>query len=95
MKKVKKLAVLFLGCLMLLGLTGCGSSDGKTHLTFQIWDVAQRDGMQAVGRLHGAASRCGHRGTGYKLGRVLDEAGGFRNQQPDAGYFLDAHQRNP
>ena len=48
MKKVKKLAVLFLGCLMLLGLTGCGSSDGKTHLTFQIWDVAQRDGMQAV-----------------------------------------------
>ena len=29
---------------------GCsrGSSDGKTHLTFQIWDVAQRDGMQAM-----------------------------------------------
>ncbi len=29
---------------------GCsrGSSDGKTHLTFQIWDVAQRDGMQAI-----------------------------------------------
>ncbi len=49
MKKINKLAVLFLGCLMLLGLTGCGgSSDGKTHLTFQIWDVAQRDGMQAV-----------------------------------------------
>ena len=29
--------------------TGCGGpSDGKTHLTFQIWDVAQRDGMQAM-----------------------------------------------
>ena len=29
--------------------TGCGgASDGKTHLTFQIWDVAQRDGMQAM-----------------------------------------------
>ena len=25
-----------------------GASDGKTHLTFQIWDVAQRDGMQAM-----------------------------------------------
>ena len=22
--------------------------DGKKHLTFQIWDVAQRDGMQAM-----------------------------------------------
>ena len=28
---------------------GCsGPGDGKTHLTFQIWDVAQRDGMQAM-----------------------------------------------
>lgn len=49
MKRLKKWTVLLLGCLMLLGLTGCGgSSDGKTHLTFQIWDVAQRDGMQQV-----------------------------------------------
>ncbi len=49
MKRLKKLTVLLLGCLMLLALTGCGASnDGKTHLTFQIWDVAQRDGMQAV-----------------------------------------------
>jgi multiple sugar transport system substrate-binding protein len=48
-KRLKKLTVLLLGCLMLLALTGCGASnDGKTHLTFQIWDVAQRDGMQAV-----------------------------------------------
>jgi multiple sugar transport system substrate-binding protein len=31
-----------------LPMTGCGSSDGKTHLTFQIWDVNQRDGMQAM-----------------------------------------------
>ena len=31
------------------GLTGCGeSSDGTVNLTFQIWDVAQRDGMQAM-----------------------------------------------
>ena len=29
--------------------TGCGGpGDGKTHLTFQIWDVFQRDGMQAL-----------------------------------------------
>lgn len=33
---------------LLLPLSGCGKSDGKTHLTFQIWDVAQRDGMQAM-----------------------------------------------
>ena len=33
---------------LLLSLAGCGSSDGKKHLTFQIWDVAQRDGMQAM-----------------------------------------------
>ena len=33
---------------LLLSLCGCGASDGKTHLTFQIWDVAQRDGMQAM-----------------------------------------------
>ena len=31
------------------GLTGCGeSSDGTVNLTFQIWDVAHRDGMQAM-----------------------------------------------
>lgn len=39
-------AVLALG--LLLSLSGCGSSDGKTHLTFQIWDVYQRPGMQAM-----------------------------------------------
>ena len=33
---------------LLLSVTGCSSSDGKTHLTFQIWDIAQRDGMQAM-----------------------------------------------
>jgi multiple sugar transport system substrate-binding protein len=34
--------------LLLASLSGCSSSDGKTHLTFQIWDVNQRDGMQAM-----------------------------------------------
>ena len=33
---------------LLLSLAGCGASDGKTHLKFQIWDVAQRDSMQAI-----------------------------------------------
>jgi len=33
---------------LLLPAAGCGSSDGRTHLTFQIWDIAQRDGMQAM-----------------------------------------------
>ena len=36
------------GAITALSGCGSGSSDGKTHLTFQIWDVAQRDGMQAV-----------------------------------------------
>ena len=33
---------------MLLSMAGCGSSDGKTHLSFQIWDTNQRAGMQAM-----------------------------------------------
>ena len=50
MKKLKK-ALFLLGVSALAALAGgCqkGSADGKTHLTFQIWDVNQRDGMQAV-----------------------------------------------
>lgn len=41
-------AILIMAVMLLLTLGGCSSSDGKTHLTFQIWDVAQRDGMQAM-----------------------------------------------
>ena len=50
MKKLKKAAVLSAVCAAALALGGCGtgSADGKTHLTFQIWDVAQRDGMQTM-----------------------------------------------
>ena len=49
MKKLKHIAVVVLAALMLLGLAGCGSADdGTVNLTFQIWDVAQRDGMQAM-----------------------------------------------
>lgn len=48
-KRYKFLLPAAAGAILLLA-AGCsgGSSDGKTHLTFQIWDVAQRDGMQAV-----------------------------------------------
>jgi multiple sugar transport system substrate-binding protein len=48
MKKIPRALAAVLALVMLLTLAGCGASDGKTHLTFQIWDVAQRDGMQAV-----------------------------------------------
>lgn len=50
MKKLKKATILSLVCILVALATGCGkgSADGKTHLTFQIWDVNQRDGMQAV-----------------------------------------------
>ena len=49
MRKIPRIAVLLLlAAAMVLSMTGCGASDGKTHLTFQIWDVGQRDGMQAM-----------------------------------------------
>ena len=48
MKKFTRITVLLLILALLLSLCGCGASDGKTHLKFQIWDVAQRDGMQAM-----------------------------------------------
>lgn len=49
MKKVTRVIATVLAlAMLLLSLVGCGASDGKTHLTFQIWDVAQRDGMQAM-----------------------------------------------
>ncbi|MCI8650652.1 MAG: sugar ABC transporter substrate-binding protein [Anaerotruncus sp.] len=48
MKKIPRITAVVLAITLLLSLVGCGVSDGKTHLTFQIWDVAQRDGMQAV-----------------------------------------------
>ena len=48
MKKFPRLVAAVLMLALLLPLAGCGSADGKTHLTFQIWDVFQRPGMQAV-----------------------------------------------
>ena len=49
MIKLSHIKVTVLMLLLLLSLTGCGgSADGKTHLTFQIWDVYQRPGMQAM-----------------------------------------------
>ena len=51
--KRKLVAGLMATCLtagLATGLTACGSdsADGTVNLTFQIWDVAQRDGMQAM-----------------------------------------------
>lgn len=50
MNKLKKVLLLSAAIGLTVVTAGCskGSSDGKTHLTFQIWDVAQRDGMQAI-----------------------------------------------
>ena len=48
MKKIPRIIAAVLAAALVLSLSGCGTSDGKTHLTFQIWDVAQRDGMQAI-----------------------------------------------
>ena len=48
MKKIPRITAAVLLVALLLSLAGCGASDGKTHLTFQIWDVAQRRGMEAM-----------------------------------------------
>ena len=49
MRKLPHMTVAILILILSLSITGCGSStDGKTHLTFQIWDVYQRPGMQAM-----------------------------------------------
>ncbi len=48
MKKLHRFAAGALAAFMAAGLAGCTADDGTVHLTFQIWDVAQRDGMQAM-----------------------------------------------
>lgn len=48
MKRISRVLCALLALALLLAATGCGASDGKTHLTFQIWDVNQRPGMQAM-----------------------------------------------
>ena len=48
MKRFSRMTAAALALVLLLSITGCGASDGKTHLTFQIWDVAQRASMEAI-----------------------------------------------
>ena len=48
MKKMHRFAAGALAALMAAGMAGCAADDGTVHLTFQIWDVFQRDGMQAM-----------------------------------------------
>ena len=55
MKNMKRMAAGLLAAGMAAGLVGCGggnqsgaAADGSVNLAFQIWDVAQRDGMQAM-----------------------------------------------
>ncbi len=48
MKRFPRMTAAALALVLLLSITGCGASDGKTHLTFQIWDVAQRASMEAI-----------------------------------------------
>ena len=61
----------------------------------QIPDLGRGPAREHAGhlrRLHPKAPRCGHRGTGHQLERVLDQAGGRSRIQHHAGYLLDAHQ---
>ena len=52
MRTRTKIVAMILVIALALSLAGCGSSggssDGKLNLTFQIWDVAQKAGMEAM-----------------------------------------------
>ena len=48
MKRIIRTSAVLLTAVLLLSLAGCGASDGKTHLKFQIWDTAQQPGMEAM-----------------------------------------------
>lgn len=48
MKRIPRVTAIVLALTLLFSLCGCGAADGKTHLTFQIWDVYQRDSMEAI-----------------------------------------------
>ena len=52
MKMRTRVFAMILVIALALSLVGCGSSggssDGKVNLTFQIWDVAQKAGMEAM-----------------------------------------------
>lgn len=55
MRMSKKILSGAMAAMMMAGLAGCGSgsgttagADGKLNLTFQIWDVAQKAGMEAM-----------------------------------------------
>ena len=47
-KRISRVFAAVLTAAMVFTLAGCGAADGKTHLTFQIWDVYQRDSMVAI-----------------------------------------------
>lgn len=44
----KSATVLLMAVMLTAGLTGCGSKQKENELTFQIWDNAQRKGMEAL-----------------------------------------------
>lgn len=48
MSLMRRLACAGLNACLAASLVGCGSKDDTVNLTFQIWDVAQRDGMTAM-----------------------------------------------
>ena len=70
------------------GLTACGSdsTDGTVNLTFQIWDVFQRDGMQAMCDAYTAEHPNVHievQVTSWDEYWTKLEAGAISNQMPD------------
>ena len=70
------------------GLTACGSdsADGTVNLTFQIWDVFQRDGMQAMCDAYTAEHPNVHievQVTSWDEYWTKLEAGAISNQMPD------------
>ena len=48
MRKIASILALVLVAALALSFTGCGSKSSDGTITMQIWDTAQRDGMQAL-----------------------------------------------
>lgn len=56
MKQIKKMVMMLCVVVMVVSLTACQSKDnnkdGKVKLTFQIWDVVQKEGMEAIAKAY-------------------------------------------
>lgn len=93
MKHVKQMIAAALLGGIVLTTAGCSggsesSADGKVHLTFQIWDVGQKDGMQAMCDAYTAQN------PNVEIEGQVAGWNEYWTKLEAAGYLLDAYQRD-